>query len=76
MKTFKNKRHPFVNVQDFMEKNNMNHIEMLSHIKNMRDSFNVLQQELIDLRYSLVELKQDRLEEKASREATRLLNNS
>ena len=69
VKTFKNKRHPFVNVQDFMEKNNMNHVEMLSHIKNMRDSFNVLHQELIDLRYSLIELKQERMEEKASREA-------
>lgn len=70
IKTFKNKRHPFVNVQDFMEKNNMNHIEMLAQIKNMRESFNMLHQELIDLRYSLVELKQERIEEKAYRKTS------
>ena len=44
-------------MQDIMEKNALGHVEMLSHIKDMRDSFNVLQRELIELRYSLMELK-------------------
>ena len=57
IKIFKSVRHPFVNMQDIMEKNALGHVEMLSHIKDMRDSFNVLQRELIELRYSLMELK-------------------
>ena len=58
IKVFKNKRHPFVNLQDFMEKNSTNHSEMLSYVKSMRDSFNILNQELTDLRCSLAELKE------------------
>ena len=60
IKIFKSVRHPFVNMQDIMEKNALGHVEMLAHIKNMRDSFNVLHRELIELRYSLVELKEEK----------------
>ena len=65
VKIFKSVRHPFVNMQDIMEKNALGHVEMLSHIKDMRDSFNVLQRELIELRYSLMELKHEREKENA-----------
>lgn len=64
IKIFKSVRHPFVNMQDILEKNALSHVEMLSHVKNMRDSFNVLQQELIELRYHLIELKEEKEKDK------------
>ncbi|XP_066920345.1 potassium voltage-gated channel subfamily KQT member 2-like [Clytia hemisphaerica] len=57
IKIFKSVRHPFVNMQDIMEKNAVSHVEMLSHIKNMSDSFDVLHDELLELRYSLMEMR-------------------
>ena len=57
IKSFKSKRHPFVNMQDLMEKNAMSHVEMLAHIKGMRETINSLQQELLELRYLMEEIR-------------------
>ena len=59
IKIFKSVRHPFVNMQDIMEKNAMSHVEMLSHIKNMSNSFDALHDELLELRYSLIEMRDE-----------------
>eukprot|EP00111_Clytia_hemisphaerica_P001809 TCONS_00005099-protein len=58
IKSFKSKRHPFVNMQDLMEKNAMSHVEMLANIKGMRETINNLQQELLELRYTMEEIRE------------------
>ena len=60
IKLFKSVRHPFVNMQDIMEKNAVSHVEMISHIKNMSESFDVLHDELMELRYSLIEMRDEK----------------
>jgi len=68
IKIFKSVRHPFVNMQDIMEKNAMSHVEMLGHIKSMKDSFTILHKELLELRYTLIQL--NRKQEQENRKST------
>ena len=53
IKLFKSVRHPFVNMQDIIEKNAVSHVEMLSQIKAMKDSFQILRGEIYELRMTL-----------------------
>ena len=50
IKTFKNVRYPFVNVQDIMEKNALCHTETLSYLKHIQESLKEFRQEIKDIR--------------------------
>ena len=50
IKTFKNVRYPFVNVQDIMEKNALCHTETLSYLKHIQESLNEFRQEIKEIR--------------------------
>ena len=50
IKSFKNIRYPFVNVQDIMEKNAICHTETLSHLKDIQDNLTEFRIELQEMR--------------------------
>ena len=50
IKTFKNVRYPFVNVQDIMEKNALCHTETLSYLKHIQESLKEFRQEIKEIR--------------------------
>jgi len=53
VKTFKNVRYPFVNVQDIMEKNALCHTETLSYLTSLQDSLQELRGEMKEIRLLL-----------------------
>jgi len=57
IKTFKNVRYPFVNVQDIMEKSFLFHTETMAYLKHIQDSLNDVKDELKELR-TVVESQQ------------------
>ena len=59
VKSFKNIRYPFVNVQDIMEKSAQSHAETLTYLKDIKIQFSSFQQELQEMRRTLEMLKAD-----------------
>ena len=57
IKTFKNIRYPFVNVQDIMEKSFLFHTETMAYLKNIQIGLNDVKNELKELR-TIVESQQ------------------
>ena len=57
IKTFKNVRYPFVNVQDIMEKNALCHTETLFYLKHIQESMFASRQEVLEIRMILNSLQ-------------------
>jgi len=53
IKTFKNIRYPFVNVQDIMEKNALCHTETLSYLKHIQSSLGDFRREIRQIKLAL-----------------------
>ena len=53
IKTFKNVRYPFVNVQDIMEKNALCHTETLSYLKHIQSSLSEFRKEMRHIKLAL-----------------------